>query len=312
MKVDVIATPLDSAKPATGDRLLSGGPIEFRDRLQWVGTAGAASSLVGQMTTRALGSAAARRLELSRKGGGEPEDRTSRLRQKINDATQRSKEFEKLRAESIALLARHVRAEAQGTQVLATLLAPALGNTLLPLPMIQIEGELPGAVLRQRPDVARAEAQLVQAGRSSSSDRLRLADYVQAISASIEPLAGSEPTEVIGKESDDQEIVVSRARREVGRGLWQLRTQAQAAQAQRLLVSGLNDTYAAQHGQFLKGQVEEAQVLDTLIQLLEEEDRLAATAGAVAMAWIAIEYSTGGSAALAGGYFRARLDKTGN
>lgn len=86
------------------------------------------------------------------------------------------------------------------------------------------------------------------------------------------------------------------ARREVGRGLWQLRTQAQAAQAQRLLVRKLNDTYTALRERFLEGQVAEEKVLDALIQVLEEEDRLVATAGAVAMAWIAIEYSTGGGA----------------
>ncbi|MCG2592335.1 hypothetical protein LZ009_06020 [Ramlibacter sp. XY19] len=242
------------------------------------------------MNGRLLVDTLQRQLELLRAGGGPDGDAARSAQQALESAQARLPQFEALRTASIDLLAQRTG----GTRSVAMLsrqLAPALGDARLPVPAFDVPRELPGIVLRRRPDVAQAEAQLAQAGRDTAAGQLRLARYLQALSAPIAP-AEESIASAVGSQPED---VLEAARQDIALRLAQLDAAVQAAKQQEAALLALQPQYLALRERFLRGEVPEAQALGGLARMLVEEDRLAASGGQLAIAWIAFQASIGGA-----------------
>ena len=242
------------------------------------------------MNGRLLVDALQRQLDLLRAAGAEDSEDARNAQQALEAAQARVAQFDSLRTASIALLAQR----SGGTRSVALLsrqLAPALGDARLPVPAFDLPRELPGIVLRRRPDVAQAEAALSQSGRDTAAGQLRLARYLQALSAPItaaetanEPAAGTQPEDVLDS-----------ARQDIALRLAQLDAAVNAAKKQEATLLALQPQYLALRERFQRGEVREVQALGALARMLVEEDRLAATGGQLAIAWIAFQASIGGA-----------------
>jgi outer membrane protein TolC len=238
-----------------------------------------------------LADALQRQLELLRADGQDGSEAVRDAQQALDAARARLPQFEALRGASIALLAQR----SGGTRSVAMLsrqLAPALGDARLPAPSFDVPRELPGIVLRRRPDVAQAEAQLSQAGRDSAEGQLRLARYLQALSAPIAPSAGEPADAAAGAQPED---VLEAARRDIASRLGRLDAAVAAAKQQEATLLALQPQYLALRERFQQGEVPEMQALGAMARMLVEEDRLAASAGQLAIAWIAFQASIGGA-----------------
>jgi outer membrane protein TolC len=233
-----------------------------------------------------------RELELLAEAGEEAGEPARAARQALQAARARLPQFEALRASSIALLAQRSGGERTGA-VLSRQLAPALGDARLPVPSFDLPRQLPGIVLRQRPDVAQAEAELSQAGRDTAAGQLRLARYLQALAAPIVADASvAAPAEGVSPQAED---VLEGARRDIARKLGLLDEAVNAAKSQEALLTGLQPQYLATRERFQRGEVPEIQVLQAMARMLAEEDRLAAASSDLALAWIAFQASIGGA-----------------
>ncbi|MDB5861112.1 MAG: hypothetical protein JWQ76_4801 [Ramlibacter sp.] len=233
-----------------------------------------------------------REVDLLRADGQQAGEPARAAQQALDAARARLSQFEELRASSIALLAQR----SGGDRTVATLsrqLAPALGDARLPVPSFDLPRELPGIVLRQRPDVAQAELQLAQAGRGTAAGQLRLARYLQALSAPI--AADADAPEDGGAASPQAEDVLENARRDIARKLGRLDVAVTAARTQEALLLGLQPQYLALRDRFNRGELPEVQALQALARMLVEEDRLAAAGSTLGLAWIAFQASIGGA-----------------
>jgi outer membrane protein TolC len=233
-----------------------------------------------------------REVELLGADGKEASEPARAAQQALQAARARLPQFETLRASSIALLAQRSGGE-RTVAVLARQLAPALGDARLPLPSFDLPRELPGIVLRQRPDVAQAEAELSQAGRDTAAGQLRLARYLQALAAPIVADAGAE-AQAQGASAQAEDVLES-ARRDIARKLGQLDVAVNAAKSQEALLLGLQPQYLALRERFQRGEVPEVQALQGMARMLLEEDRLAVAGSKLALAWIAFQASIGGA-----------------
>jgi len=240
----------------------------------------------GQLLVDAL----QRQLELLRAGQQEDSDAVRNAQQALQSAQARLTQFEALRVSSIALLAQR-SGGARSVAMLSRQLAPVLGDARLPVPTFDLPRELPGIVLRKRPDVAQAEAQLSQAGRGTADGQLRLARYLQAMAAPIAP-----SSEQAGDAASSQpEDVLEAARQDISVRLGQLDAAVNAAKQQEAVLLGLQPQYLQLRERFKRGEVAEVQALGALARMLVEEDRLAASGGQLAIAWIAFQASIGGA-----------------
>jgi hypothetical protein len=243
------------------------------------------------VTAQALAGIAARRLELLRQDGGADAETIRQARLQVEESADRVARFEALRAASLANLAQFL--DGHSPRTLALLLQPALQDSRLVVPSLDVPRQVPGVVLRRRADVAAAEANLALAGRVSSHDRLQFAQYVQALSSSIGPQPpDSRPQE---EDGDDMAQVLDRARDDVGHKLWQLIACLEAAGNARAAL----DAAEAESSQAMAGRsgqtLSELDELTVQAHFLVAADRMAVAAGAVSLAWVSFQASIGGS-----------------
>ncbi|HEY1226705.1 MAG TPA: hypothetical protein VGF26_05240 [Ramlibacter sp.] len=239
------------------------------------------------VTARELSAVARRRLDLIERAGGAEDEALRQARQLAQEAADRVAPFEALRADALARLAGLL--DGYSPRTLSLVLQPALQDTRIVLPAIDVPQQVPGGVLRRRADVAAAEADLVLAGRVSSDDQMRFARYVQALSTAIEPQPPAPAQEATtGTDIGD---VLERARVDVGRKVWQLLACMQAAREARKAL----DKADVQLREARDKDIGELEALDLQAQVLVAADRMAVAAGAVSLAWVAWQGSIGGA-----------------
>jgi hypothetical protein len=212
----------------------------------------------------------------------------------MQQASERAVQFERLRGESLAALAALGKVGATG---LEQRIAPALEQQQLPLPEFEWPRALPGIVLRQRSDVARAELALAQGGRGLGSGQLRLAKYLQALSAPIDddqegPRADDGETAAAALPAEE---VLDRARRDIAGRLARVGAAVQAVEQQRANLDQLQQRYQSLRTGLASGDSAGVPALRALVHLMVEEDRMASASGSLALAWIALQAGIGGA-----------------
>jgi hypothetical protein len=252
---------------------------------------GARYNTLRLVTAQALAGIAQRRLDLLKQGGGADDETLREARRQAEESVERVTQFEALRGASLASLSQWL--DGHSPRTLALLLQPALQDSRLVVPSLDVPRQVPGVLLRRRADVAAAEANLTLAGRVSAHDQLQFAEYVQALSSPIGPKApAAHPQEQGG---DDMEQVLDRARDDVSHKLWQLKASVEAADKAKAAL----DATDAEIRQALAGRsretLTERDELDMQVRFLAAADRMAVAAGAASLAWVAFQASIGGA-----------------
>lgn len=204
-------------------------------------------------------------------------------------------QVERLQAEQLARVAdvaTRLRSR-HPAEILGPLLRGASEDTQVLLPRFHLMDELPGVVLRRRPDVARVEASLAPVGRGLGADALDLARYLQAMSLPIR--ASEQPPRLLRLAWPGVGSVMAQAREEVAFHLWQLGAATVATREQHAHVARLAQLWQHLRDQQQAGRVGELQVLDAMDEALQAEDQLAASAGELVRAWVALQLSVGGA-----------------
>lgn len=283
----------------TLDLLLANGLLEpDADRARLLALQARAASLylkvrvyaVRLHTTRLMHDAAGRQWALLQEAGQSDSDLARVTASLLRETAERERRFVVLRSESVAALAEALGGRLPAKTV-AQLLEPVLQERRLPVPEFEVPEAISGLVLRQRPDVMAAEAGLVLAARGSTTEQLRLAQYLQAISQEI----GPEDAALAATPGDDVPAVLLRARGEIGRRLADVTARGEVAGTQAAYVQQLTSRYEAVLKAFSEGRVAEVEALAGLLQLLQEQDRLAASIGLAGLAWVAFQESIGGA-----------------
>jgi outer membrane protein TolC len=188
---------------------------------------------------------------------------------------------------------------------LAEMLAPALSQATVPAFASKVPDKLPRGILRERPDVAQAEAAVLRSARLDGEQQLRMAQTLRAVQGWIEPQPPTRPagaaqarqaSDAEAPELDELQGLLLHAEQEVGRDLRQLadRAQVQAALASEAEARRL--AYLAARGQARPGAADEWQTLEQYQQWLLAHERQAAASGELALAWLQLVASTGASA----------------
>lgn len=178
-------------------------------------------------------------------------------------------------------------------ETLGPLLRGASEETQVLLPRFHLMDELPGVVLRHRPDVARAEAALAPPVRGLGGDALELARYLQAMSLPIR--ASEQPPRMLRLALPGIGGVMDKARQEIAFQLWQLGAATVATREQHAHVARLAQLWEHLRDQQQAGRVTELQALEAMDEALQAEDQLAVSAGELARAWVALQLSVGGA-----------------
>lgn len=204
-------------------------------------------------------------------------------------------QVEQLQAEQLARVAdmATLLRSRHPAEILGPLLRGASEETQVLLPRFHLMDELPGVVLRRRPDVARVEASLAPLGRGLGGDALDLARYLQATSLPIR--ASEQPPRMLRLAWPGVGSVMEQARQEVAFHLWQLGAATVATCEQHAHVARLAQLWQHLRDQQQAGRVSELQALDAMDEALQAEDQLAASAGELVRAWVALQLSVGGA-----------------
>lgn len=284
---------------STLDLLLADGLLEpDADRARLLALQARAASLylkvrvygVRLHTTRLMHEAAGRQWALLQQAGPGDSDLARVTASLMRETAERERRFVVLRSESVAALAETLGGRLPAKTV-AQLLEPVLQERRLPVAEFEVPDAISGLVLRQRPDVMAAEAGLVLSARGSATDQLRLAQYLQAISKEIVP----EDAALAATPGDDLSAVLLRARGEIGRRLADVTARGEVAGTQAAYVQQLTGRYEGVLKALSEGRIAEVDALAGLLQLLEEQDRLAASIGLAGLAWVAFQESIGGA-----------------
>lgn len=231
---------------------------------------------------------------LGRQGQGGPD--LAHAAALLREATERERALTGLRSESIAGLAETLVGRS-AVQVVASMLEPAAEDGRVPVPDFELPDAVAGLVLRKRPDVMAAEAELGFSGRRSGMEPLRLAYYLQAISGEIRAADAVPPAD--GAEGDAEgdafSAVLRRARRDVAQRLAEVGAKGEAAGAQAAIVHHMAVAYEALLQDLRAGRVAETELLPATRRLLQEQDRLAESIRLANLAWVAFQVSTGGA-----------------
>jgi outer membrane protein TolC len=245
-------------------------------------------------TARTLRESAERQLKLLQDADRGDTDAARFAAATVRQSAEREQQFAELRAASMGALAAALGGRYLA-QELAVLLEPALDDTRLPVPEVDFPERVSGIVLRRRPDVMEAESHLALSARGSGSGQLRLAQYLQALSQEIGPDdAAAAPGEAQDGATAPERVLV-RARFEIGAGLRQLATTNEVMTQQATYARDVQQKYDRIRQTFVDGTTSEVDILGALEDVLVEEDRLAATMGGAALAWIAYQQSIGGA-----------------
>jgi outer membrane protein TolC len=245
------------------------------------------------ITAQAIAGLTSRRFDLLKQNGGAEDETMRQARQQAGEAADRVARFEALRSASVARLAHML--DGQSPRMLAAVLQPALEDSRLVVPTLDIPLHVPGVLLRRRADVAAAEASLSLTGRVSPHERLQFAQYVQALSSNIGPTAPDSTHARAASDGGDIEQVLESARADVAHKLWQLKDCAEAAAKAREDLDAadaqVRDAMAGRDA----GRLSELDELGTQARFLGAADRMAVAAGAVSLAWVAFQASIGGA-----------------
>jgi outer membrane protein TolC len=245
-------------------------------------------------TARAQREAAQHHLELLQDAGQDDTDIARLAAAMVRQYTDREQRFAELRTDSLSALAAAIGGR-YPAQELAVALEPALADTRLPVPQVEVPARVSGIVLRRRPDVMEAESHLALSARASGSDQLRLAQYLQALSEEIDPENAAAVRAPAPDAATAPEEVLARARVEIAVRLRQVARRNQVMTRQATHTREVQQKYEGTRQAFANGTTSEVDVLSALQGVLVEEDRLAATMGGAALAWIAYQQSIGGA-----------------
>lgn len=210
----------------------------------------------------------------------------------LRDARRQVEQLQAEQLERVADLATLLRTR-HPAEMLGPLLRGASEETQVLLPRFHVMDELPGVVLRHRPDVARAGAMLAPPARGLGGDALELARYLQAMSLPIR--ASEQPPRMLRLALPGVGGVMERARQEVAFHLWQLGAATVATREQHAHVARLAQLWQHLRDQQQAGRVSELQALEAMDEALQAEDQLAASAGELVRAWVALQLSVGGA-----------------
>jgi hypothetical protein len=243
---------------------------------------------------RALREAAEHQLDLLQGAGQDDTEIARGAAAMVRQYADRERAFDELRADSLGALAAATGGR-YPAQELAVALEPALADTRLPVPEVDVPARVSGIVLRRRPDVMEAESHLALSARGSGSDQLRLAQYLQALSQEISSDDAAAAPAPAPDAATAPEQVLARARLEIAARLSRLARTNQVMTQQATYTREVQQKYEGTRQAFANGTTSELDILSALQGVLVEEDRLAATTAGAALAWIAYQQSIGGA-----------------
>jgi hypothetical protein len=182
--------------------------------------------------------------------------------------------------------------EAQVTEVLQ----PMFRETTVPRFFSNLPARLPAELLRQRSDVARLERQLTKESPRSTAAAKRLAEYTRGLDGWIVAQGSDSEPAAQGTPSTDADLaLLARSRAEVAQDLRSLSERAKAAAMLGQLVDNRRVEFELTRQRQQMGQASELESAERYFVMLADTDRLAAVNGELALAWIDLQRSTGGS-----------------
>jgi outer membrane protein TolC len=182
--------------------------------------------------------------------------------------------------------------EAQMTEMLQ----PTLREQTLPRFFMNLPARLPAELLRQRSDIGRLERQLTKESARSPAAARRLADYTRGLDGWIVAEgAGNETAPPDSPSADTDLALLQRTRNEVAQDLRDVSERAKAAALLGQLVDNRRAEFELTRQRQQMGQASELESAERYFAMLADTDRLAAVNGELALAWIDLQRSTGGS-----------------
>jgi outer membrane protein TolC len=217
------------------------------------------------------------------------------LARRVESITTQIRNLQLLRLHFLQVLSQQTGLpEMQMTEVLR----PTLREQTVPRFFMNLPARLPAELLRQRSDVAHLERQLTKESARSPAAAKRLADYTRGLDGWILAEGADSDTaaqDAPAADADADLALLQRSRTEVAQDLRDLSERAKAVSMLGQLVDNRRAEFELTRQRQQMGQASELESTERYFVMLADTDRLAAVNGELALAWIGLQRSTGGS-----------------